>query len=62
MKANAGKCHLLYTRETNAITKIREFDVKSSREEKLITVKIDNKLSFENHIFSQAKNYMHSQE
>ena len=66
MKANADKCHLLVTRDTDVTAKIGEFDVKNSREEKLLGVKIDSKLSFENYVSSlckrQAKSYMHSQE
>ena len=59
MKANANKCHLLVTRDTDVTTKTLE---------KLFGVKIDTKLSFENHVSSlalakrQAKSYMHSQE
>ena len=50
MKANADKCHLLVTRDTDVTAKIGEFDVKNSREEILLGVKIDSKLSFENHV------------
>ena len=66
MKANADKCHVPVTRDTDVTAKIGEFDVKSSREEKLLGVKIDTKLSFENHVSSFCKktseSYMHSQE
>ena len=66
MKANADKFHLLVTRDTDVTVKVGEFDVKSSREEKLLGVKIDTKLSFENHVSSFCKktseSYMHSQE
>ena len=55
MKANAEKWHLLVTRDTDVTAKIGEFDVKNSREEKLIGVKIDGKLSFENHVSSLCK-------
>ena len=62
IKANADKCHLLVTRDTDVTAKIGEFDVKNSREEKLLGVKIDSKLSFENHVSSftkrQAKSHM----
>ena len=50
MKANADKYHLLVTRDTDVTAKIGELDVKNSMEEKLLGVKIDSKLSFENHV------------
>ena len=55
MKANSDKCHLLDTRDTDVTTKIGEFDVKISREEKLLGVKIDTKLSLEHHVSSLCK-------
>ena len=55
MKANADKCHLLVTRDTDVTAKIGELDVKNSKEEKLLGVKTDSKLSFENHISSLCK-------
>ena len=55
MKANADKCHLLVTRDTDATAKIGEFNVKDSREEKLLGIKINCKLSFENHVSSLCK-------
>ena len=66
IKANADKCHLLVTKDTDAAAKIGEFDAQNSREEKLIGVKKDTKLSFENNFLPfakrQAKSYTHSQE
>ena len=55
MKANVDKCYLLVTRDTGVTAKIGEFDVKNSREEKILGVKKDNKLSFENHVSSLCK-------
>ena len=55
MKANADKCHLLVTKDTDVTTKIGELYVKNSREEKLLSVKIDTKHSFKNHVSSLCK-------
>ena len=55
MKDNADKCHLLVTRDTVVTAKIGEFHAKNSREEKILGVKIDSKLSFENHVSSLCK-------
>ena len=40
MKANADKCHLLVTRDTDVTAKSLEFDVENSREEKVLGVNI----------------------
>ena len=55
MKSNADKCHLLFTRDIDVTAKIEEFDVKNSREENFLGVKIDSKLSFQNHVSSPCK-------
>ena len=55
MKTSADKCHLLVTRDTDVTAKIGEFHVKNSREEKLLGVKINSKLCFENHVFFLCK-------
>ena len=47
--------YLLVTRDTDVTAKIGELDVKDSREVKLLGVKIDGKLSFENHVSSLCK-------
>ena len=50
IKANTDNCHLLVTRDNDVTAKIGKFDVKISREEKLFGIKINIKLSFENHV------------
>ena len=55
MKVNADNCHLLLTRDTNVTAKTGKFDVKNSRKEKILGIKIDTKLSFENHVSSLWK-------
>ena len=55
MKSNADKCHLLFTRDIDVTAKIEEFDVKNSSEENFLGVKIDSKLSFQNHVCSPCK-------
>ena len=55
MKANPDKFHLLVT--TNALTSvsINGFQITNSTEEKLLGIKFDTKLSFENHVASLYK-------
>ena len=55
VKANADKCHLLGTRDTDVTAKIGKWDVKNSREEKLLGIKIDTKLSYKNHVSSLCR-------
>ena len=53
MKANAVNFHILVTRDTDVIAKIGKFDLENSREKKLLGLKIDTKLFFENHVSPQ---------
>ena len=46
MKANVDQCDLLVIRNTDVTAEIGNFHVRNSREEKLLGVKIDSKLSF----------------
>ena len=54
-ESQRDKCHLLITRDRGVTAEIGEFEVKNSREEKFLSVKIDTKLSFENHVSSLCK-------
>ena len=55
MKANADKCHLLASSNESCTAKIEDFSIKNSTEEKLLGVKFDSNLSFENHVTSLCK-------
>ena len=51
------------TRDTDVTAKIGEFDVKNSREEKLLGIKIDSKLFFENDVsflYKKASQKLHA--
>ena len=52
MRIDAGKCHLLVSISTNNTVKIKigNFDISDSKSEKLLGVKFDHKLSFDDHI------------
>ena len=55
MKANADKCHLLVSSNEGCIAKIEDFSIKNSTGKKLLGVKFDSNLSFENNVTSLCK-------
>ena len=55
MKANANKCHLLVSSNESCTAKIEGFSIKNNTEEKLLGVKFDSNISFENHVTSLCK-------
>ena len=50
LKSNANKCHLLVISSDAVNLRVSEYDIKNSECEKLLGVKVDNKLTFEKHI------------
>ena len=55
MKINADKCHLLVSTNNTIKIKTGHFDITNSKNEKLLGVKFDHKLSFDNHISELCK-------
>ena len=51
MEINAGKCHLLVSTNNTVKIKTGNFDITNSKSEKLLGVKFDHKLSFDDDIF-----------
>ena len=49
MKANADKCHVLFTGKNDVSANINEFEIESSKKEKLVSISIDTRLSFKHH-------------
>ena len=50
MKANLDQCHLLTSSFDKVSTCVDNYNIKSSKCEKLLGIKFDNKLNFSNHI------------
>ena len=55
MKVNADKCYLLVPGNYEVSANVNEFEIKSSKNEKLLDISIDTRLSFEHHIISLCK-------
>ena len=50
MKANISKCHLLVNKKNEVTIRIRDTEVKNSEYEKLLGIKVDTKLNFNEHL------------
>ena len=50
MKVKADKCHFLVSTNNSVKIEIGNFDINNSKCEKLVGVKFDHKLSFDDHI------------
>ena len=55
MKINAGKCQMLISTNSTVKMKIGNFDITNSKSEKLLGVKFDHILSFDDHISELCK-------
>ena len=50
IKANVSKCHLLVNKKNEATMKIGDTEIKNSEYEKLLGIKVDGKLNFNEHL------------
>ena len=55
MKINVDKCHMLVSKNNTIKIKIGNFDITNSKSEKLLEVKFDHQLSFDDHISELCK-------
>ena len=63
MKINTEKCHLLVSINNTVKIKMGNFDITNSKSEKLLGVKFDQKLSFDDHIselYKKASRKIHA--
>ena len=51
MKANISKCHLLVNKKDKVIINLGRTEIKGSEYEKLLGIKVDTKLSFNEHLY-----------
>ena len=50
MKANISKCHLLVNKKGEVVINLAEMEIKNSEYEKLLGIKFDTKLNFNEHL------------
>ena len=50
MKANISKCHLLVNKKDEVVIKLGKTEIKNSEYEKLLGIKVDTKLNFNEHL------------
>ena len=50
MKANLSKCHLLVNKQDEVVINLGEMEIKNSEYEKLLGIKVDTKLNFNEHL------------
>ena len=50
MKANISKCHLLVNKKDEVVINLGETEIKNSEYEKLLGIKVDTKLNFNEHL------------
>ena len=55
MKSNSDNCHLLVSTSNKVIIRIDNFDISNTKWEKLLGVKSDHKLTFDDHISQSCK-------
>ena len=55
MKSNPDKCHLLVSKNDNVAIRIGNFQIESTKREKLLDIQFDNKLSFGYHLSEICK-------
>ena len=53
MKANISKCHLLVNKNDEVVINLGETEIKNSEYEKLLGIKVDTKLNFNEHRYNQ---------
>ena len=50
MKANQDKCHLIVSKNENVSIHIGPFEIKNTSREKLLGIKVDSRLNFNEHL------------